>query len=675
MDLRTRLGLTGPERRLLVSQSVVVTCTVDQEAELQIEWLRERIDFCIDSVEGIIYVPYENHLCSFIVCCKDLDPDPAKAKIYLTNLKEACEFEKESVVISEEKTVEVSSKVWMLEESEKVFLQQVISNICNAVVNGECIFDDWLWWGNPKYQLTSTPIKPDSEVPKEETLRIGAAQLKLETELEKMRTQILDLHARLIEKDKIVPDDLSKTMTEHSGKLIEELATKGILSGRAPQIHAQFSGDRLKGDTSYEVWEFEVRQLMETHKEQVILQAITKSLKGSALQSLTSSCNITEMTVKQVLAVLKRKFGISSTYDTLASRLYSAYQRWKEGEKTTQFTTRIECIIREIQIRFPEKIPDEATRLKWLRERYEAGCAPYLAANLTHYFDDPTKTYFDIVDKARELEAAEDSRQLFEGINADRSDKKSNGKKGEPVKAQAKAEIVSTDPTFTKLLSLVKSCETEQAVSNDMMKTLNQAFKDFEQRNNSYHVPYEQRSQTGRSSGQGQNQNQSQFQNQGQQQQQQRGPNFNNPNPRYFGNRYDPNYIPPPRGRGRGNGRGGGRGRGQRAPVPDQSANFQYFNNPTPNQGFRQNNPNQNQNQAQNVQNPNQNIAPSNNDGNQSQRRQQPYCPTCISRGFPSTDHYPSQCEYTNAALRAFEQAQQANGHQNQTQNLNNGGL
>ena len=55
----------------------------------------------------------------------------------------------------------------------------------------------------------------------------------------------------------IDPDKLGVTIAKASENLIETLASHGLLRSHTPKI-SQFSGDDLKGDVSFEHWEYEV---------------------------------------------------------------------------------------------------------------------------------------------------------------------------------------------------------------------------------------------------------------------------------------------------------------------------------------------------------------------------------------------------------------------------------
>ena len=83
------------------------------------------------------------------------------------------------------------------------------------------------------------------------------------------------------------PDKIGETIAKANESLVETLASHGLLRTQTPKI-SQFSGDELNGNVSFEHWEYEIESLRKAYTESAIKEAITKSLKGSAAESLRS---------------------------------------------------------------------------------------------------------------------------------------------------------------------------------------------------------------------------------------------------------------------------------------------------------------------------------------------------------------------------------------------------
>lgn len=532
---------------------------------------------------------------------------------------------------------------------------EINSNLDAALVTGSAIAEGYRWLPSSGKLLSSTP-RPD---PKK---WVSVSEFK------EMMDMVKELKVELATyRDKGKPPldtskELAQSLAECSKDIIQSLGKEGFLSSTHCKLEAKFSAEGMKGDATYESWEFEVQGLVKNkYPEAQIIQAMIKSLRGNAAEAFRAM-DFTNLKVADILSEMRKKFGLSSTFDTMMSNFYSANQEMEET--VSHFSTRIESILRDIKIRFPEKISDEV-RADHLRDRFFQGCRDSIRNAIMFKYKNPEEKYTDLLGLAREVEEAENRRKASGAIP-----------KTVEKKTQIKSEIVGI-PSQVKVHQLLQQCTAEQATNTNTIKSLQNALKDFEQRNNPHHVPYDQRPQNSQNQGQrngagrgytNQGFNQGNFGRGAQ-------PNYYNPNPNYLGH----NYIPGFRGRG-GSGRGGpGRG----APRPNQSQNYQYYQSIV-NQAQNPENPPaqlnatggevnpQNQNQVnpnggqnQNGQN---NYGQNNGRGGQGRR---PYCKYCANAGFPSTDHWSSQCEFVDFVTRQWRQGQQASGHQNQSGSLN----
>ena len=114
-------------------------------------------------------------------------------------------------------------------------------------------------------------------------------------------------------------DKLGETIARANENLVETLASHWLLRTQTPKI-SQFSGDWLKGGVSFEHWEYEIETLRKAYTESATKKTITKSLKGSAAESLRSLGPLA--TVEQILQSMKGKYGISASYDSPMKDFY-----------------------------------------------------------------------------------------------------------------------------------------------------------------------------------------------------------------------------------------------------------------------------------------------------------------------------------------------------------------
>ena len=142
-------------------------------------------------------------------------------------------------------------------------------------------------------------------------------------------------------------DKLGETIAKANKNLVETLASHGLLRTQTPKL-SKFSGDELKGNVSFEHWEYEIETLRKADTDSAIKEAITKSLKGSTAESLRSLGPLA--TVEQVFQSMKRKYGITASYNSLIRVLFLVTGRVRKGSSVCY---QIEIILASIKWRFP----------------------------------------------------------------------------------------------------------------------------------------------------------------------------------------------------------------------------------------------------------------------------------------------------------------------------------
>ena len=123
------------------------------------------------------------------------------------------------------------------------------------------------------------------------------------------------------------PDKLGETIAKANKNLVETVASHWLLMTQTPKI-SQLSGDELKGDVSFEHWEYEIETLRKSYTQTAIKEAITKSLKGSAAESLRPLGPLA--TLQQILQSMRGKYGIAASYDSLMRDFYALVQEQSE---------------------------------------------------------------------------------------------------------------------------------------------------------------------------------------------------------------------------------------------------------------------------------------------------------------------------------------------------------
>lgn len=167
-----------------------------------------------------------------------------------------------------------------------------------------------------------------------------------------------------------------------SGHSAGQVATKPVGYQQLPRI-ATFSGeDSSKGDTTYDLWKFEVECLLEggIYPEAVVCQAVRKSLKGQAAGTVKRMG--TGVTVKQILRKLEDVYGVVDTGETLLAEFYGAKQG--KDEDVTSWSCRLESILDRAMERHPVA---RDVMNEMLRSRFWNGLTQKLKDVSRHKFD------------------------------------------------------------------------------------------------------------------------------------------------------------------------------------------------------------------------------------------------------------------------------------------------
>ena len=259
------------------------------------------------------------------------------------------------------------------------------------------------------------------------------------------------------------PNVIGETIAKANESLIETLANHGLLRTQVPKI-CQFSGDNMKGDASFEQWEYEVEILRPTHTASAIREAITKSLKGSAAEALRALG--INATLESILSSLRGKYGIAASYDTLMTNLYTFTQDTEES--VPQFATKIETLLSSIKWKFPGQIsPDVETKI--LRDRLFYGIRKEIRDSIRFRFSDPSISYSQLLQFARESEL----ESQFSTSGIDPSKEKKGKAKSSAVMTNAPNSTVGSD--LAKLSEVADKVQKETEKAQTLLKELTEA--------------------------------------------------------------------------------------------------------------------------------------------------------------------------------------------------------
>ena len=96
-----------------------------------------------------------------------------------------------------------------------------------------------------------------------------------------------EMDARYVPRDSPPkPDGFGSTPHDVSS-ILHSLIKEGTLRTNIPKLSV-FSGERVKGEASFEQWSYELQSLRRTYSESALREGIQRSLKGAAADTV---CN------------------------------------------------------------------------------------------------------------------------------------------------------------------------------------------------------------------------------------------------------------------------------------------------------------------------------------------------------------------------------------------------
>lgn len=184
------------------------------------------------------------------------------------------------------------------------------------------------------------------------------------------------------------------------------LNTSFVPSPYVPKLPI-FSGSEepQKGETTYEVWSFEVKCLQNSSyltDPSILLQAIRNSLRGTARSMLVSLGE--KATVADILGKLDGFYGNVSSSETLIQSFYSDFQ--KENESVVSFGSRIEhTLSRAVASGHIDLIAKDAM----LRSKFWTGLKSQSLKNSTRHLYDTIKDFQTLLREIRKVDQEESS--------------------------------------------------------------------------------------------------------------------------------------------------------------------------------------------------------------------------------------------------------------------------
>lgn len=140
------------------------------------------------------------------------------------------------------------------------------------------------------------------------------------------------------------PEELEKWLKEIADKKTDTKST--TIHANQPRLSIFYGENATKGEVDYEQWRYEVKSLLleETYKEDMIMQAIRRSVRGEASRILMRLG--TGVDIETILEKFESVYGTVDTKEELLAKFYSAKQG--ESEDITAWSCRLEDLLSRV---------------------------------------------------------------------------------------------------------------------------------------------------------------------------------------------------------------------------------------------------------------------------------------------------------------------------------------
>ena len=254
-----------------------------------------------------------------------------------------------------------------------------------------------------KYELL--PIEPEGRrgavgpqphsIPKRKAEPVASV---LTEQMKQLGTQELQKVLSIVQTELRNRQDTSFSPVQEVSSILQTLLKDGALRTNIPKLSA-FSGERVRGEVSFEQWSYELQTLRKTYSDSALREGIQHSLRGVAADTVRNMGP--DVPLDTILKKFTIVYGNVKSFDLLMRDFYHADQG--EEESIPSFATRMEGLLSHNRDRYPEKFthPEEQRLLKdWLFH----GCKKSIRDSVKYCFADPHMDYMQFLEECRKVE-------------------------------------------------------------------------------------------------------------------------------------------------------------------------------------------------------------------------------------------------------------------------------
>ena len=217
-------------------------------------------------------------------------------------------------------------------------------------------------------------------------------------QMKQLGTQELQKVLPIVETELRNRQDTSFSPVQEVSSILQTLLQDGALRTNIPKLSA-FSGERVKGEVSFEQWSYELQTLRKTYSDSALREGIQCSLRGAAADTVRNMGP--DVPLDTILKKFTIVYGNVKAFDLLMQDFYRADQG--EEESIPSFVTRVEGLLSQIRDKYPEKLthPEEQRLLK---ARLFHGCKKSIQESVKYCFADPHMDYMHFLEECRKAE-------------------------------------------------------------------------------------------------------------------------------------------------------------------------------------------------------------------------------------------------------------------------------
>ena len=240
---------------------------------------------------------------------------------------------------------------------------------------------------------TSTPRKGEDPVIPELVKHFKSLQTNELKQLMAALTREMD--ARHVPRNIPSKPDGFGSPPQDVSSILHSLIKEGALRTNIPKLSI-FSGERVKGEASFDQWSYELQSLRRTYSESALREGIQRSLRGAAADRVHNMGP--EVTLDSIIKKFSIIYGNVKSYDILMGDFYHANQG--EEETVTSFATHIEGLLSYVRDKYPQQIP-QAKEQQLLKDRLFHGCQKGIRDSVKYRHADTTVDYMTFLEECR----------------------------------------------------------------------------------------------------------------------------------------------------------------------------------------------------------------------------------------------------------------------------------